>query len=124
MKNKLRKAKKNSPDVFAEGTNSTRVWDLRVLFEQEPRLWAACFRTPKSFVVLANCVATSRGVSPIDPHSLDLQAQNFLMQPFLLPNLGKAGTIVHVGIIQGWIWAEILQSWHYPGVDLGQNLAK
>ena len=40
------------------------------------------------------------------------------------PKLGKAGTIVHVGIIQGWIWAKFGPSWHYPKVDLGQNLSK
>ena len=36
---------------------------------------------------------------------------------------GKVGTIVHVGIIQGWIWVKIWQSWHHPRVDLAQNLA-
>ena len=29
-----------------------------------------------------------------------------------------------VGTIQGWNWANIWQSWHYPKVDLGQDLAK
>ena len=29
-----------------------------------------------------------------------------------------------VGTIRGWTWANILQSWHYPKVELDHNLAK
>ena len=68
MKNKVRKAKQGASttttteSVVAEHDGSgRRLWDLRILLEHEPRLWAACFRTPQSFVALANSV-TSRYV--------------------------------------------------------------
>ena len=40
------------------------------------------------------------------------------------PKLGKPNTIVHVGTIQGWVWAKFEPSWHYPKVDLVQIWAK
>lgn len=95
MKNKMRKAKKSSGDSMSmEDTKASRVWDLRILFEQEPRMWAACFRTPESFVVLANCVTSRRGVVPIDTQVLDLQVHGFRTKPPKLPNLGAAGRVV------------------------------
>lgn len=98
MKNKMRKAKKNLPDhVPTDDTNCKRVWDLRILFEQEPRMWAACFCTPESFVVLANCVTSQSGVVTADTHVLDMQRQNFPMQPPKLPDLGAAGRVAMRG---------------------------
>ena len=41
-----------------------------------------------------------------------------------LSESGFGSKLGQVGIIQGWIWITIWQSWHYPKVDLGQNWAR
>ena len=45
----------------------------------------------KSFVILANCVASSKGVPPIDTHLLDYENRSYSGQQVQLPDLGEAG---------------------------------
>lgn len=95
MKNKVRKSRKPT-----EGGTSpvaqVKKWDLRLLLEQEPRMWSACFRTPESFVKIADCVVSMHGIQPVNTHAID-NADSMLGDEFIkLPNLNPAGSVMLV----------------------------
>ena len=93
MKNKVRKSKKPSESGHSVHVNGKRTWDLRVLLEQEPRMWSACFRTPESFVKIADCLVSMYGIQPIDIHAID-ESESILGDRFVpLPNLKPAGSV-------------------------------